>query len=205
MWKDFKFLSHFIQKWIQPLACSVHRFFRILSSCWLAHFYLIIKIRQSAALFWFGLRAVGILHIFYQRAVFQRKTDDSLAFLEHDLAEKIVVCAHTNRDPNKQEVGFIFVWSGSELWSLFKYSKRKLKNPKPTAVDDFLRAYPMIPLYLQIQSGRTVLLRPRTQTSFVNTLWTGTWDDSRLFCGPDLWLAGPPKNWKTCKLKENKS
>jgi hypothetical protein len=48
--------------------------------------------------------------------------------MEHGLAEKITVCAHTNHDPNKQEVGFIFVWSDSELWSLFKYSKLKLKN-----------------------------------------------------------------------------
>ncbi len=40
-----------------------------------------------------------------------------------------------NRDPNKQEVGFIFVWSGSELWSLFKYSRVKLKNQKPIAED----------------------------------------------------------------------
>ncbi len=36
----------------------------------------------------------------------------------------------TNRDPNKQEVGFFFVWVGSELWSLFKYSKLKLKIKK---------------------------------------------------------------------------
>ncbi len=31
----------------------------------------------------------------------------SPAFLEHGLVEKIVVWAHINRDPNKQEVGFI--------------------------------------------------------------------------------------------------
>jgi hypothetical protein len=43
---------------------------------------------------------------------------------------KIAVCAHTNR----------------ELCSLLKISKLKLKNPKPVAVDDFLKAYPMIPL-----------------------------------------------------------
>jgi hypothetical protein len=35
-----------------------------------------------------------------------------------------------NRDLNKQEVGFICVWSGSELWSLFKYSRVKLKKSK---------------------------------------------------------------------------
>jgi hypothetical protein len=54
------------------------------------------KIRNSrTALFWFGLRDVGILHSLAVAV--------SLAFLEHGLAEKIAVCAHTNRDPNKQE------------------------------------------------------------------------------------------------------
>jgi hypothetical protein len=60
------------------------------------------KICQTAALFWFGLRDVGIL---YSRAVIQRTIDVSPAFFEHGSAEKI---AHANRDPNKQEVGFIF-------------------------------------------------------------------------------------------------
>jgi hypothetical protein len=32
--------------------------------------------------------------------------------------------------PNKQVVGFIFAWRGSELWSFFKYSRVKLKNQK---------------------------------------------------------------------------
>ncbi len=38
------------------------------------------------------------------------------------------ILLYTNRNPNKQEVGFIFVWSGSELWCLFKYSRSKFKN-----------------------------------------------------------------------------
>jgi hypothetical protein len=67
------------------------------------------KNRQRAVLFWFGLRDVEILHEFYSRSVIQRTIVDFLAFLEHGSAEKIVVCAHTNRDPNKQEVGFLFV------------------------------------------------------------------------------------------------
>ncbi len=44
------------------------------------------KIHQSAALFWFGLLDVEIL---YSRAVIQRKTNVSPAFLEHGWAEKI--------------------------------------------------------------------------------------------------------------------
>jgi hypothetical protein len=55
------------------------------------------KIRQSDALFWFGSRDVGILQIFYSRAVIQRTIVDSLAFLETGLAEKIAVCAHRSR------------------------------------------------------------------------------------------------------------
>jgi len=46
------------------------------------------KIHQSDALFWFGLRDVGIL---YSQAVIQRRVDVSPAFLEHGLAEKITV------------------------------------------------------------------------------------------------------------------
>jgi hypothetical protein len=60
------------------------------------------KIRQSAALFWFGLRIVGFLQIFYSQAVIPRTIGDSPAFLEYGSAEKIAVCAHTTRDPNKE-------------------------------------------------------------------------------------------------------
>jgi hypothetical protein len=63
------------------------------------------KICQSAALFWFGLRDVGIL---YSRAEIQSTIDVSPAFLEHCSAGKDRGLAHANRDPNKQEVRFIF-------------------------------------------------------------------------------------------------
>jgi hypothetical protein len=46
------------------------------------------KIRQSAALFSFGLRDVGIL---YSRDVIQRPINVSPAFLEQGSAEKITV------------------------------------------------------------------------------------------------------------------
>jgi hypothetical protein len=57
------------------------------------------KIRQRDALFWFGLSDL--------RAQIKRTIVDFSAFLDHSSAEKIAVCAYTNRDPNKQEVGFI--------------------------------------------------------------------------------------------------
>jgi hypothetical protein len=49
------------------------------------------KIRQSAALFWFGLPDVGNL---YSQAVIQRTIDVSPVFLEHSSAEKIARFEH---------------------------------------------------------------------------------------------------------------
>jgi hypothetical protein len=51
------------------------------------------KIHQRAALFWFGLQECW----------------NSSNILLMNRKPKFPVCAHTNRDPNKQEVGFIFV------------------------------------------------------------------------------------------------
>jgi hypothetical protein len=44
------------------------------------------KIRQSAALIWFGLQNDGI---FYMQAAIQRTNDASPAFMEYGLAKKI--------------------------------------------------------------------------------------------------------------------
>jgi hypothetical protein len=59
------------------------------------------KIRQIAALFWFGLRDVGIL---YSRDVIIRTIDVSPTFWVHGSALKITASAHLNRNPNKEEV-----------------------------------------------------------------------------------------------------
>jgi hypothetical protein len=69
------------------------------------------KIRQSAALFWCGSRGSwNSSNNLPQGAVIHRTIVDFPAFLDHGLVKKIIkVCAHTNSDPNKQEVGFIFV------------------------------------------------------------------------------------------------
>ncbi len=48
-----------------------------------------------------------------------------------------------------------FAWSGSELWSCFKYPALKLENQKPIAVDVLFKAYPMVPLSCRSnQAGR---------------------------------------------------
>ncbi len=52
-----------MQKLNQPPACSDHCLHRILSSNWLAHFYLMKKSAKELLYFaWFGLRDVVILY-----------------------------------------------------------------------------------------------------------------------------------------------
>ncbi len=48
--KNFKVLSRYMQKWIQPSACFDHGLHRILSSYWLAHFYLKKKSAQCCSI-----------------------------------------------------------------------------------------------------------------------------------------------------------
>jgi hypothetical protein len=71
------------------------------------------KIRHRTALFWFGLRGVGILH---SHAIIQRTIVVSPAFLEHGSAsaEKIAVHIQTVIRTSRRIRGF-FVFSGSEL------------------------------------------------------------------------------------------
>ncbi len=47
-----------------------------------------------------------MLEILEYSTYFQRIIVDFPAFLDHGSAEKIADCAQTNRDPNRQEVGF---------------------------------------------------------------------------------------------------
>jgi hypothetical protein len=51
-------------------------------------------------------------------------------------------------------------WGGSELWSLFKYSRSKFKNQKPIAIDVLFQAYPMVPLLWRFNlAGRYLPLK----------------------------------------------
>jgi hypothetical protein len=63
------------------------------------HFYLLKK--SAKGQHYFGLDCgMLVLQIFNSQAVIQGKVVVFPAFLEHGLAEKIAVCAHTNLDPN---------------------------------------------------------------------------------------------------------
>jgi hypothetical protein len=75
--------------------------YRILSSDWLAHVYLMKK--SANVLHYSGLDCgmLEYLQIFLSQAVIHRPIVDFSAFLETGLAEKVAVCDHTTRDPNK--------------------------------------------------------------------------------------------------------
>ncbi len=85
------------------------------------------KIRERIALFWFGLRDVGIIH---SQAVIQRTIVVSPAFLEHGLAYKIAVCAHTTRDPNKEDDKRHFSIKRLRTLKSFHIFKTKIKKLK---------------------------------------------------------------------------
>ncbi len=108
------------------------------------------EMRERQQLF-FELRLVSEE---FQHPAIQTKIVQSFGRIFHQIKVCQQLGFYTNRDPNKQEVGFIFVWSSYELWSCFKYSELKFKkNQKPPAVDVLFEASNRTTL-MQIQSGR---------------------------------------------------
>ncbi len=96
---------------------------------------------QTAILFWqnvlqklfFGLRLVSRIFYEFLHPAVQTKIVQQFGGFFHQIkvsqprGRKDSI---KNRDPNKQEVGFIFVWSGSELRSLIKIFKSEIKKFK---------------------------------------------------------------------------
>ncbi len=120
IWNNFKVLSRFMQNWTQPPACSDHGLQRILSSYWLAHFYLMKK--SAKELFYFGLDC-GMMKFF----TFKSQPKEQLMPLPHlwssvrwkrSRFEHMQTVTRTSR-----RIGFNSAWSGSGLWSLLKYSR----------------------------------------------------------------------------------
>jgi hypothetical protein len=83
-----KRLSHFMQKLIQPPACPDHALHRILSSYWLAHFYLMKK--SAKELLYFCLDC-GMMKFCTFKPQPKKTFDISPAFMEYGLAKKIEV------------------------------------------------------------------------------------------------------------------
>ncbi len=97
---DFKVLSRFIQKCLQPPASSAYGV--CIESFLPIGWDTSLRKKSAKGLHYFGLDC-GMLEwrIFYSQAVLQRTMVDSPAFLGFGLAEKIVVCAHTTCLPKK--------------------------------------------------------------------------------------------------------
>ncbi len=122
IWNNFKVLSRFMQNWTQPPACSDHGLHRILSSYWLAHFYLMKK--SAKEVLYFGSDC-GMMKF----VTFKPKPEEQLMPLPHlwntvwwkrSRFEHLQTVNRTSR-----RIGFNSAWSGSGLWSLLKYSRVK--------------------------------------------------------------------------------
>jgi hypothetical protein len=87
------------------------------------------KMRQSTVLFWFGLRDVRILQIFFSPAVIQRTSVDSPALLETGLAEKVAICVPTSRMPKKKKEERYFLYKEAQKsFQILQISIKKLKT-----------------------------------------------------------------------------
>ncbi len=87
----------------------------------------------------------------YQHPAIQTKIEQHFGGFFHHI--KVLLRQPIGRQDSMQTVtrtsrrlDSFLQWSGSELWSLFKYSRVKLKNQEPIAVDALFKAYPMVPL-----------------------------------------------------------
>ena len=98
------------------------------------------KIRQSAALFWFGLRNDE----YFTCELKSKEQLMPLPQLWSTVWRKRLRLEHVNQ--TSRRIGGLFAWSGSELWSCFKNSSPKIKNWKHIAVDILLKGFSMIPL-----------------------------------------------------------
>ncbi len=144
IWEEFKDLSRFIQKRIQPPACWDHGLFRILSSYWLLPFICGKNPPKKCSILvwiadcWFSsVTSRNLKNNWWLSCIFRARfgvKDRGLCTYKQPVI------------PTRRMIRGIFVWSGSEVWSFFKNSRSKLKNLKPIAVDVLFQAYPMVPL-----------------------------------------------------------
>jgi hypothetical protein len=122
-WKDFKAAS--CKKASNPPACSVHGLHVLKPRSFLPN--RAPKMLERYQLF-FGLQLIS--KEFHLSAI-QTKIELHFGgfFSSNEIAPANRKTGfYADRDPNKQDVVFLFAWSGSELWTLIKYSRSKIKN-----------------------------------------------------------------------------
>ncbi len=107
---------------------------------WLAHFYLMKK--SAEVLLYFDLYS-GMMEFFTYEPQSKEQLISFLHFWRtvRRKRSRMQTVIRTSR-----RIRGLFAWSGSELWSCFKYSELNLKNLKTIAVDVHFNAYPMVPL-----------------------------------------------------------
>jgi hypothetical protein len=118
IWKDFKDLSRFIQKRIQPPACSDHGLYKILFSYWLAHICLLKK--SAKVMLYFALDC-GML----KYSTHEPQSKEQLSTFRHFWARfGGKGCSLSPYKPWSEQAGvwINFEWSGSELRSFLKNS-----------------------------------------------------------------------------------
>ncbi len=101
------------------------------------------KMREIQQLF-LGLRLV--CKEFHHSAI-QTKIEENFGGFFHQIKVRQPIGRKDSKQPvvpTSKRIRCIFVWRGSELVSLLKYSRTKLKNQKHIAVDVLFKAYPMI-------------------------------------------------------------
>ncbi len=123
--QGFKVLSRSMQKWIQPPACSVHGLHSILSSYWLAHCYLMKK--STKVQLFFGSDC-GLMKFF----TLKPQPKGQLMSFPHfwgPIWRKRSWLEHMQTvNRTSRRIRGLFAWSDSELWTLIKYSRSKIKN-----------------------------------------------------------------------------
>ncbi len=143
--KSSKDLSRSYKNASNPPTCWHYGLYRILSSCWLGHFHLMKN--SAKVLHYSGLDCgmLEFLQVFFSQAIIQRPNVDFPHFWRPVWRKKLRFLAIQPVIPTSRRIRCFFVF-GSELWSLLKNSKSKLKNQKPLAVDVLFQAYSMVPL-----------------------------------------------------------
>ncbi len=116
IWKDFKVLSRFMQKWIQPPACSNHSLHRILSAG-----TLLFDEKSAKVLLYFGLDC-GMLE-FFTHELWSKEQSMSLPHFWSTVRQKRC------KPWSKQEGGWIH-FCMKRFRTLNSYQIFKIKNKK---------------------------------------------------------------------------
>ncbi len=105
-----------LHTWIQPPACSYHGLYRILSSYWLAHFYLLKNSAKGMHYFGWIAGCWNSSNVLFTTRI---PKINCWHFWSTDRGEKIMICAHTNRDPTTSRRLDSFLYEAAQNFEVF--------------------------------------------------------------------------------------